>query len=80
MDVASDVIGIIAKRLPPEKRNFAAAARLQDLGIDSLDTVEVVFDLEEKFDIQISYNANDAQLETVADVIAAVEKLVAGKS
>ena len=43
----------------------------------------MIFDLEEKFDVQIPYNANTAnvrtEFETVGDVVAAVEKLVAQK-
>jgi acyl carrier protein len=43
----------------------------------------MIFDLEEKFDIQIPYNANTnnprTEFETVADVVRAVEELVAQK-
>jgi acyl carrier protein len=81
-DVAADVIAIIGKRLPPEKRNLDAADRLDDLGIDSLSAVEMIFDLEEKFDIQIPYNSNDArtEFETVGSVVDAIQKYFAGKS
>jgi acyl carrier protein len=81
-DVAADTIAIIAKRLPLEKRNLGPADRLEDLGIDSFGAVEMVFDLEEKFDVQISYNSNDARLDlqTVGDVISAIKNLVAGRS
>jgi acyl carrier protein len=42
----------------------------------------MIFDLEEKFDIQISYNSNDPrpEFETVGDVVDAIKKLVGGKS
>jgi len=81
-DVAADVIAIIAKRVPAEKRNLSMADRLEDLGIDSFGAVEMIFDLEEKFDVQISYNSNDSRLdlETVGDVIGAIKNLVAGRS
>jgi acyl carrier protein len=81
-DVSVDTIAVIAKRLPPEKRNLGPTDRLEDLGIDSFGAVEMVFDLEEKFDIQIPYNSNDARvdLETVGDVINAIKKLVAERS
>jgi len=81
-DGAADVIAIIAKRLPAEKRNLDMAGRLQDLGIDSFSAVEMIFDLEEKFDVQISYNSNDTRLdlETVGDVIGAIKNLVAERS
>ena len=81
-DVTADVIAIIAKRLPVEKRNLDAADRLDDLGIDSFSAVEMIFDQEEKFDIEIPYNSNDArfEFETVGSVVDAIRKQVGGKS
>jgi acyl carrier protein len=72
--VAQDTIAIIAKRLPPDKRGISAADRLDELGIDSFSAVEMIFDLEEKFDIQIPYNSNDTRFrfETVGDVVEAI--------
>ena len=42
----------------------------------------MIFELEEKFDIQISYNSNDArpEFQTVGDVVAAIQQLVGGKA
>jgi acyl carrier protein len=36
----------------------------------------MIFDLEEKFDIQIPYNANDARMEfeTVGEVVQAIKR------
>jgi acyl carrier protein len=81
-DVAAEVIAIIAKRLPAAKRDLAPDDQIADLGIDSLAAVEMVFDLEEKFDIQIPYNANDGRLEmqTVGEIVDAIKNLVRGKS
>jgi len=81
-DIAADTIAIIAKRLPVEKRNLHLTDRLDDLGIDSFSAVELIFDLEEKFDIQIPYNSNETRPDfaTVADVVEAIRKLVGGKS
>ncbi len=51
--------------------------RLDELGLDSFAAVEMIFDLEEKFDIQIPYNSNDSRLEyeTVAEIADAIKKL-----
>ena len=80
-DITADVVAIIAKKLPPEKRNLQMTDRLDEIGIDSLMGVELMFDLEEKFDIQIPFNANDAKLEfeTVGEVVEAIKKIT-GKS
>jgi acyl carrier protein len=81
-NVAAGVIAIIAKRLPAEKRDVGLADRLEDLGIDSFAAVEMIFDLEEKFDIQIAYNSNDPrpEFETVGNVVDAIRKQVAGRA
>jgi acyl carrier protein len=80
-DITADVVAIIAKKLPPDKRNLQMSDRLDEIGIDSLMGVEMIFDLEEKFDIQIPFNANDAKLEfeTVGEVVEAIKKIT-GKS
>ena len=81
-DVTADVLAIVARKLPNPGHTIQLTDRLEDLGIDSFAAVEMIFDLEEKFDIQISYNSNDArpEFQTVQDVVAAIQKLVAGKA
>ena len=81
-DVAADVISIIAKKARVDKPTVEPGERLEDLGLESLDAVEMIFDLEEKFDIQIPYNANNPRTEfdTVGEVIAAIQQLVDKKS
>jgi acyl carrier protein len=80
-DVASDVIEIITKKKRVDKPTVELTDRLEDLGLESLDAVEMIFDLEEKFDISIPYNANTnnprTEFDTVDDVVKAIEKLVA---
>lgn len=64
-ELFEDVKKIIVDQLhiPPEKINKEARF-IEDLGADSLDTVELVMAFEEKFDIQIP--EDDAQkLDTV---------------
>ncbi|HWC94671.1 MAG TPA: phosphopantetheine-binding protein [Pseudolabrys sp.] len=80
-DVTNDVIAIIAKKVRVENHpKIELSDRLEDLGLESLDAVEMIFDLEEKFDIQIPYNANTnnprTEFATVGDVVNAIQKLV----
>jgi len=88
-DVAADVMAVIAGKVRgADGRSAAAQApiqltdRLEDLGLESLDAVEMIFELEEKFDITIPYNANDSRMEfeTVGDVVKAVQGLINGKA
>jgi acyl carrier protein len=82
-DIAQDVIAIIKKKVRVDRADVAMTDRLQDLGLESLDALELVFDIEEKFNIEIPVNANEANIggfETVADVVREVEKHVAKKA
>ena len=48
---------------------------LKDLGLDSLDLVEVIMDVEEEFDIQFE-DDEMMSLKTVADVLATIESKI----
>jgi acyl carrier protein len=54
MDVAGDVKAVIAKELKVPVEQLTDDTQLADLGVESLDVIEIVFALEEKFDIDIS--------------------------
>lgn len=82
--VESDVLDIIAKQANIDRAKLTRDANMAELDIQSLDVVEIIFALEEKFDITVPYNANDpsgaaagVSFKTIGDVIDAVEKLVA---
>jgi acyl carrier protein len=81
-DVTTNVLALIQKKLPPEKTALSMTDRLKDLGIDSLSVVELIFELEERFNIQIPYNANDTEpeFETVGEVVDAIKNVIAKKS
>ncbi len=54
---------------------------MADLGIDSLGLVESIFAIEEAFDVDVPFNANDPasgafDISTVASIVAAVQALV----
>jgi acyl carrier protein len=82
-DVAQDVMAIIKKKIRVERDQITMDDKLRDLGLESLDALELVFDIEEKFNVEIPVNANEANIggfETVADIVREVEKLVAKKA
>jgi len=76
--VESDIFAIIAEKAAVERENVVSGASLQELEIQSLDVVEIIFAIEEKFDIHVPFNANDQDLEfdTVGDFVKAVENLI----
>ena len=77
--VESDIFEIIAEKAAVARDKVVGTASLQELEIESLDVVEIIFAIEEKFDIHVPFNANDQELEfdTVSDVVMAVEALIA---
>ena len=58
-----DQLGVSAEQVTPE------ASFIDDLGADSLDTVELVMALEEEFDLEIS----DEQAEKIQNVRQAID-------
>lgn len=81
MDIASRVIAIIAEQAVLEPADVQPQMSLTDLGIDSLGLVESIFAIEEAFDINVPFNANDPasgdfDISSVAAIIQAVEALV----
>ena len=70
MSVEEKVKEIIVDQLGvDEKQVNSEASFIDDLGADSLDTVELVMDLEEEFDIEIP----DEDAEKIATVQNAVD-------
>jgi acyl carrier protein len=80
-DIASEVIEVIAKQAKVEPAKVTRDTELADLNLESLDSIELVFALEEKFNIEIPFNANESNsagitFTTAGNVIDAVAKLV----
>ena len=76
--VECDIFEIISEKAAVERKMVVNGASLEELEIESLDVVEIIFAIEEKFDIHVPFNANDQDLEfdTVGDVVKAVENLI----
>ena len=83
MDVAQDVKLVISEALKIPLERLTDETKLEDLGAESLKIIEMVFELEEKFDISISLTPNaegrSVALSTVGDVSRAVKDLVDAK-
>ncbi len=63
------LIEIIAEQLGAEKANVTPdASFMDDLGADSLDTVELVMALEEEFDLEIP-DSEAEKIRTVQDAL-----------
>ena len=70
------LIEIIAKQLGVDEDNITPdASFMEDLGADSLDTVELVMALEEEFDIEIP-DSDAEKIQTVQDALSYLDENV----
>ena len=81
-NVKDRVVEIIAEQAVLEPSDIAMDQSLEDLGIDSMGLVEAIFSIEESFDIQVPFNANEPEksefdISSVQSIITAVEGLIA---
>ena len=72
--VADRVIDIVAEQLGVDKEKVTPETSfVNDLGADSLDTVELVMELEEEFDVNIPDDAAE-KIQTVGQAIDYIEQ------
>ncbi len=78
-DLISRVTGVIAKtqKIPPE--SVTIGKTFEELKIDSLDGINILFALEGEFDIDIPDDAA-RQIRTVREMVEGIEKLLAAKA
>jgi len=79
--LATEIIDKIKEHAEPGDEEIAVSTELTSLGIHSLELTEIIFDLEEKYGIEIEMNTVDAwaNLKNVGDMIEAVRGLIAQK-
>ncbi len=76
-NVADKVTDIIVEQLGVDASEINADAHfINDLGADSLDTVELIMEFEKEFSIEIP-DENAEKIQTVGEAIAYVEEAMA---
>ncbi len=81
MSILEQVINVVAKQLDKDPSAFDESTDLQEAGFESLDVIEMIFNLEDEFKINIPFNANESdtvQMRTVGDIARLVETIKAG--
>jgi len=79
-DVLNEVRHIISKHTPVGVEALTPETRLDEIGVESVDLVEIVFEIEEQFKIEVPYNANtESRLEftTVGQIAEGVQAILA---
>ncbi|WP_323032821.1 acyl carrier protein [Paracoccus sp. (in: a-proteobacteria)] len=84
-EVSDRIIQIIAEQAMLDPSELKLDMSPQEIGIDSLGLVELIFAIEEAFDISVPFNANepeksDFDISSLGAIVGAVEKLIAEKA
>ena len=73
-DIKKNVFKLVSDHLAVEEAKITPESKfVEDLGADSLDTVELVMVLEDEFDCEIP-DEDAEKITTVGDAIAYIEK------
>ena len=79
LSVAARVVGAIARTKRIDADQIRPETTFEELGVDSLDAIELLFEIEEEFDLTVEDEAVQGK-ENVGQVIAAVEEALAEKA
>ena len=66
-DVFNAIAEVVSERMDTAKEDVKAESTFRDLGVDSLDTVEILMELEDKLGIEIEL---DRKISTVSDLVS----------
>lgn len=83
--VGDEIVRILAEQAVLDHADIGMDTSLDELGIDSMGLVEAIFAIEERFDIEVPYNANAPEessfdMSSVGAIVRAVEGLIADRS
>jgi acyl carrier protein len=78
-DVFSEIVEILAKYGSANAAELTLETKLEDINIESLDLVEIMFAIEERFEIEVPSNPNaESRLEftTVGEIVEGVKSVL----
>jgi len=74
-DLVDAVIMAISKQKGLDSSGIDLNASLSELGVNSLDAISIVYDIEDRFDIEVP-NEMLAELTTVRDIVDKLSTLI----
>lgn len=66
-DVFTAIAEVVSDRTDTDRENVQEESTFRDLGVDSLDTVEILMELEDKLGTEIEL---DRKISTVGDLVS----------
>jgi acyl carrier protein len=78
-EIRDKIFDIFAKEARLDRDSLTLDSKLEDLNIESLDMVQILFGIEEAFDVYVPQDDDSFKLETMRDVVDGVKNLMAQK-
>lgn len=78
-EIAERVMQVVARTQRVPRGSISLASTLQDLGADSYDRINIVFALEDEFDITLP-DAKVKNIQTLKEAVEGIEVLLCGTS
>ena len=79
-DIQQTVFSIIAKEANIDAAKITPQSTLKDLEIPSLDAIQIIFEIEDHYKIQMPDRDPNFDTESVGGLVETVRKLLAGQA
>jgi len=79
-NIQQEVMSTIATRARIDVATITPQSTLASLGVASLEAIEIIFEIEETFDITLPEDSTALKTETVQGLIEAVQRALADKT
>lgn len=79
-DLEHTVYTLVARTASVEPDTLGPATTIKDLGVTSLDVIEMLFELEDRFDVELSDREINFATASIGDLVAALERGLAAKA
>lgn len=79
-EITDKVLDIVAKHVTADRATLTPESSLKDLGVDSLEAIETIFDVEEHFNINFPDRDPNLDDGTIAGLISAVEQVLSNST
>ncbi len=76
-DIADDILDIVARETRRDRATLSLDTKVSD--VESLDLVQIIFAIEDRYQIYVPQDDDNFKLETLHDVVEGVKRLIAEK-
>ena len=78
-DIREQILDVMAKSASIDRSRITMDSTLKDLNVDSIDAMQIIFDLEDHFSITVPDRDPNFDTASVGGLINAVEQMLATK-